>query len=70
MHKIWLPTLLIAGLITSLPLIAPASAATSLSGQSVNAAVSNVRPIDFYWNRRRWRHRAYDRRLRRWRYYN
>ncbi len=70
MHKFWLPTLLIAGLMTSLSLIASASAATSLSGQSINAEVNNVRPIDFYWNHRRWRHRNYDRRLRRWRYYN
>ena len=69
MRKIILGTLTMLGLIVGAATIASASPATDLLGRN---ATLQTRPIErayYYWNHHRYRHRAWDRRRRRWRYY-
>jgi hypothetical protein len=69
MHKMILTTLAAAALIVALSTVASASPATRLLDPSTTAKASVVHPAYYYWNHRRYRHRSWDKRHRRWRYY-
>jgi hypothetical protein len=69
MHKILFGTLTIAALLFGLPAIGRASPATPLLDRDALARSSSIEPAYYYYNHHRYRHRSWDRRYRRWRYY-
>ena len=69
MHKIILGTLTVSGLIIGASTIASASPATPLLGREAAVQTSQVQTVYYYWNHRRYKHRSWDKRRRRWRYY-
>ncbi len=69
MHKMILQTLTITGLIVGVSSIASASPATRPLGRDVTAQTASVEQVDYYWNHRRYHHRSWDKRHRRWNYY-
>ena len=62
-------SLYLAGLVAGLAPYASASPVFSLIDHATTQQVSKAEPVDYYWNHRRYRHRAWDRRYHRWRYY-
>jgi hypothetical protein len=70
MFKIFLGTLTVAGLIVGTATMASASPATRLLDRTTTAGTASVEHVDYSWNRRKYRHRSWDKRHRRWRYYN
>jgi hypothetical protein len=69
MHKVILGTLAMAGLIFGVSRVVSASPATHLLGPSTIAHTTSFEHVDYYWNHHRYRHRSWDQRRRRWRYY-
>jgi hypothetical protein len=69
MQKFILGTLTVCGLLIALSAIAHASPATRLLDRDAAMQTTGVQPVDYFWNHRRYQHRAWDRRNRRWRYY-
>ncbi|WP_428533927.1 hypothetical protein [Rhodopila sp.] len=69
MRNITLATLTILGLLIGAASIASAAPATALLGRTTLSQATSIQPAYYYWNRHRYRHRAWDRRRRRWRYY-
>jgi hypothetical protein len=68
-HKIILGTLTIAGLILSASTIASASPAPLLIKRHATVQSGGVQHVDYTWNHRRYKHRSWDKRHHRWRYY-
>jgi len=69
MQKIVLGALSTAALIISISTIASASPVTHLLKSSPAVHATSVEHVTYYWNHRRYRHRSWDNRRRRWRYY-
>jgi hypothetical protein len=69
MHKIILGALAMAGLIVGMSTVASASPATHLLDPTTTVHATIVEHVAYYWNHHRYRHRSWDRRRRRWRYY-
>jgi hypothetical protein len=69
MHTIILRTVTIAGLIIGVSTIASASPARPLLSRDSALQTSQVERVDYYYNHHRYKHRSWDRRHRRWRYY-
>ena len=69
MRKIILGTLTTLGLILGAATTASASPATDLLGPNTTLQPTPIERAYYYWNHHRYRHRAWDRRRRHWRYY-
>ncbi|WP_428491328.1 hypothetical protein [Rhodopila sp.] len=69
MRNITLGTLAILGLLLATASIASAAPATGLIGRTTLSQATSIQPVYYYWNHHRYRHRSWDRRHRRWRYY-
>ena len=69
MRKITLETLTILGLLVATTSIASAAPATDLLGRTTLSHATSIQPAYYYWNHHRYRHRSWDRRRHRWRYY-
>jgi len=69
MPKIIFGALTITALILGSSSIASASPATGLLGPAAAAQTSPVERAQYYWNHHRYKHRSWDKRRRRWRYY-
>jgi hypothetical protein len=69
MRKVFLWALTALGLLVGLCAIAVASPATRLLDRDALNRTSSIEPAYHYWNHHRYRHRSWDRRHRRWRYY-
>ena len=69
MQRIILGTMAMAGLIVGMCAIASASPATRLLDPSTTVQAMRAEPVYYYWNQHRYRHRSWDKRHRRWRYY-
>jgi hypothetical protein len=70
MRKVILGTLAMVGMIVGTSTGASASPATPLLDRSTTVQAMTAEHISYYWNHRRYRHRSWDKRHRRWRYYN
>ena len=68
MRKLYF-SIYIAGLVAAFAPFANASPTISLIDRAATQQVSGAEPIDYYWNHHRYRHRVWDRRRHRWRYY-
>ncbi len=69
MQKIVLSTVTIGGLIIGVSTIASASPTLPALNQDVALRTTQVEPVSYYYNHQRYKHRSWDRRHRRWRYY-
>jgi hypothetical protein len=69
MHTVILRTVTIAGLIIGVSTIASASPARPLLSHDAGLQTSQVERVDYYYNHHRYKHRSWDKRHRRWRYY-
>jgi hypothetical protein len=69
MHKIVLLTVTIAGLIIGLSTIASASPARPALNRDAALQTTQVESVSYYYNHHRYKHRSWDKRHRRWRYY-
>jgi hypothetical protein len=69
MHKIVVGTIAIGAVIVGMATMAAASPATPLLGGDNTARTAEVQQVDYYWNHHRYKHRSWDKRRRRWRYY-
>ena len=69
MHKLILGTLTFSGLIIGASVVASASPASPLLRPAVTVSTAGIQHVDYYWNHHRYKHRSWDKRRRRWRYY-
>jgi hypothetical protein len=69
MRGITLWTLTIFCMIVALSTVGSASPATRLLDRDAGLQTTNVERVDYYWNHHRYKHRSWDKRHRRWRYY-
>ncbi len=69
MHTALLRTLTISGLIMGTATMALASPATPLVARESTVQTAQVERVAYFYNHRRYNHRSWDRRHRRWRYY-
>jgi hypothetical protein len=69
MHKIMLATFATGGLMLALPTIGSASAASRLLDGGPAVQAGHAEPVYYNRNHHRYRHRSWDKRHRRWRYY-
>jgi hypothetical protein len=69
MQKIILRMLTVSGLIVGTSAIASASPATHLLGRDATVQTTSIERADYNWNHHRYKHRSWDKRGRRWRYY-
>jgi hypothetical protein len=70
MHRIIVPLSMVIGLVVSATGIAAASPATHLLDRSTIGVANSVERIDYNWNHHRYHHRSWDKKNRRWHYYN
>jgi hypothetical protein len=70
MRRMIVGTLSLAGLIVVMASIASASPGTPVLDRSATVRGTSVERVDYSWNRHRYRHRSWDKRHRRWRYYD
>jgi hypothetical protein len=69
MQKFLLGALTIGGLLIGLSATGHASPVSGLIDRDAALRTSSIVPVYYYWNHHRYRHRTWDRRYRRWRYY-
>lgn len=69
MQKIILGTLTLSGLIIGASSIASASPASPLLNREATVTTSAVQHVYYYYNHHRYKHRSWDKKHRRWRYY-
>ncbi|HEY4044893.1 MAG TPA: hypothetical protein VGM32_24025 [Rhodopila sp.] len=69
MHGVILRTLVVCGLIAGASAIASAAPATRMLAPETAFQTTHAQPVDYYWNHHRYKHRSWDKRRRRWRYY-
>jgi hypothetical protein len=62
-------TLVIAVLVVGTATMASASPATRLLDRDAALQTATVERVDYYWNHHRYKHRSWDKRHGRWRYY-
>jgi hypothetical protein len=69
MFKVVLGVLAVGAIMAGIVTMASASPATPLLGSGIMARAGEVQHVAYYWNHRRYYHRSWDKRHRRWRYY-
>jgi hypothetical protein len=69
MRKMIWATLTIAGLVMGTAVAADAAPVSRLLGVDSAVRATQVQQVDYNWNHHRYKHRSWDKRGRRWRYY-
>jgi hypothetical protein len=69
MQRFILGTLIIGGLMIGASAVAPASPAIPVLKGNGAVRTAHVLNVDYYRNHRRYKHRVWNKRHRRWRYY-